>query len=345
MNVSAHECNNNCNFKSLVTIFKRRLTKTERTQQDRLKKKENSQTFKPSVTTVDEPVRFPPPPVTDELVEDIVRGFCCDTSQEAIEEVGCACCGILCNRAETRSMKDKKIDMSLLIEPHSTRLERRSASDPVRHIDEPVLAQGCDRLCISCYTDLVDGKRPLLALANGLWLGEVPDVLKGLSYAEMQLISKIRHNRTVVRVRSGRGKMIANAVMFSSPIPQVCKVLPPHRDEINEVLAFTFLGTARPTPEDFKRTPMLVRIEVVEAALRWLHLNHPSYRDIQISTENLESYRVENPLVWEFRHLSEGDTVQEATATSLANDDVDAPDQGPCPFVVHGLTSEKYSRM
>ncbi|KAI4517648.1 hypothetical protein K525DRAFT_174774, partial [Schizophyllum commune Loenen D] len=139
--------------------------------------------------------------------------------------------------------------------------------------------------------------------------------------------------------------MIANAVMFSSPIPQVSRVLPPHKDEINEVLAFTFLGTARPTPDEFKRTPMLIRLNVVEAALRWLKLNHPAYKDVHISSENIESYRVENPLVWEFKQLSEDDTIQEASATSIANEDVDAPDRGPCPFVVHGLTSEKYTRM
>ncbi|KAL1684565.1 hypothetical protein GGG16DRAFT_68067, partial [Schizophyllum commune] len=159
------------------------------------------------------------------------------------------------------------------------------------------------------------------------------------------MISKVRHNRAVVRVRSGRGKMIANVVMFSSPIPQVRTILPPLRKELNEIIAYTFLGTARPTPEDFKRTPMLVRLEVVEAALAWLKLNHPAYKDIVISQEHLNSYRVENPLVWEFRKLDEDDSIQEATATSMANEDVDAPDSGPCPFVVHGLTSEKFSKM
>ncbi|KAI5885743.1 uncharacterized protein SCHCODRAFT_02462694, partial [Schizophyllum commune H4-8] len=281
---------------------------------------------------------YPPEPVTDELVEEIVRGFCSETSKMAIEEVGCACCGSLCNRASSRSVKDRKLDLSLLIEPHATRLERHSSNERIKHIDGPVLADGCDRVCVSCYDSLVNGRRPLKSLANGLWIGEVPEVLKGLSYAEMQMISKIRHNRTVVRVRSGRGKMIANAVMFSSPLPQVRKILPPHREELNEVVAFTFLGTARPTPEEFARTPMLMRLDVVENALRWLCPNHPSFHDVEISKENLESYRVADPLVWEFRQLAEDDTIQEATATSVANEDVDAPDHGPCPFVVHGLT-------
>ncbi|KAL1671556.1 hypothetical protein EV122DRAFT_198064, partial [Schizophyllum commune] len=233
---------------------------------------------------------FPPEPVTDDLVEDIVRGFCADTSKEAIEEVGCASCGILCNRASSKSVKDRKLDLSLLIEPHATRLERDSLRQPLKRVDGPVLAQECDRICVTCFDHLVSGRRPPMSLANGLWIGEVPDVLKGLSYAEMQMISKVRHNRAVVRVRSGRGKMIANAVMFSSPLPQVRRVLPPHREELNEVVAFTFLGSARPTPEEFNRTPMLMRLDVVEKALRWLCPNHPSFHDVEISQENIDSY-------------------------------------------------------
>ncbi|KAL1671594.1 hypothetical protein EV122DRAFT_226298, partial [Schizophyllum commune] len=337
---SLHECSEKCSAKPTVGIFKRVLTRAERNKQDYNKRsKAKAANHRPAVSSDDnESATFPPEAVPGDLVEEIIRGFCNDTSREALEEVGCACCGSLCNRASSRSAKDRKIDMSLLIEPHATRLERRSLNAPIRRIDGPVLAEGCDRICITCYDALAFGRRPLMALANGLWLGEVPDVLKGLSYAEMQMISKVRHNRAVVRVRSGRGKMIANAVMFSSPIPQVCRVLPPHKDELNEVIAFTFLGTARPTPEEFKRTPMLMRLDVVEAALRWLCPNNPSYHDVEISQENIDSYRVEDPLVWEYKQLSDDDTIQEATATSMANEDVDAPDEGRCPFVVHGLT-------
>ncbi|KAI4294444.1 hypothetical protein K525DRAFT_212645, partial [Schizophyllum commune Loenen D] len=321
----------------MILLFKKVVTRAERNKDD-YRKRAKVATAKPVVHSTDVPADFPPEPVTDALVEDIIRGFCGATSKEAIEEVGCACCGSLCNRATSKSAKDKKLDMSLLIEPHATRLARDSLEEPIKRIDGPVLADGCDRICVPCHDHLASGRRPPMALANGFWVGEVPDVLKGLSYAEMQMISKIRHNRTVVRVRSGRGKMIANAVMFSSPLPQVRRVLPPHREELNEIIAFTFLGTAKPTPEEFNRTPMLMRLDVVQAALAFLCPNHPSYHDVEISQENLDSYDVKDPLVWEYKQLSEDDTIQEATATSMANEDVDAPDQGRCPFVVHGLT-------
>lgn len=101
------------------------------------------------------------------------------------------------------------------------------------------------------------------------------------------LIAKVRHNRCVIRVASGRGKMSANAIMFSAPMVKIYNVLPPTRDEISEGLAFIFVGPARPTDQDYQRTPMPVRRRRVRDALDWLKLNHSDYQDLLISLENL----------------------------------------------------------
>jgi len=50
---------------------------------------------------------------------------------------------------------------------------------------------------------------PTFALARGLWLGEIPDELQQLSFAEKLLIGRVRHNRCVVCVAKGMHKMIA----------------------------------------------------------------------------------------------------------------------------------------
>jgi hypothetical protein len=44
---------------------------------------------------------------------------------------------------------------------------------------------------------------PTLALANGLWIGEIPDELQDLTYAEQLLIARVHHNRCIVKVSSG----------------------------------------------------------------------------------------------------------------------------------------------
>jgi len=78
--------------------------------------------------------------------------------------------------------------------------------------------------------------------------------------------------------------------MFSNPTLKVYQALPPSRDEMEEVLAFIFTGSAQPTEQDFARTPFLVRREKVSRALEWLKLNHADYKDLEISQANLELY-------------------------------------------------------
>lgn len=73
---------------------------------------------------------------------------------------------------------------------------------------------------------------------------------------------------------SGRGKMSTNAIMFSAPVVKVYNIFPPPKDEINEILAFVFVGPARPSDEEYVRTPMLVRRQKIKDALDWLKLNH-----------------------------------------------------------------------
>jgi hypothetical protein len=84
--------------------------------------------------------------------------------------------------------------------------------------------------------------------------------------------------------------MNANAIMFAQPVLKVYMKLPPSREEMEEVLAIVFTGSGNPTPEDFERTPLLVRRDKVAAALEWLKLNHEYYADLEISQENLHTY-------------------------------------------------------
>jgi hypothetical protein len=53
--------------------------------------------------------------------------------------------------------------------------------------------------------------------------------------------------------------MSANAIMFSQPVLSILNRLPPSKSDMNEILAFIFMGSSAPTQEDFDRTPMLVR--------------------------------------------------------------------------------------
>jgi hypothetical protein len=81
-----------------------------------------------------------------------------------------------------------------------------------------------------------------MALANGLWVGNVPKELSDLTFVERLLVARVRSNRCIVHVLKGGWKMRANAIMFPSPVPKLCNILPPPVEELDDVIAFMFTG-------------------------------------------------------------------------------------------------------
>src|ERR1700683_5607361 len=149
-------------------------------------------------------------------------------------------------------MEELSENVSLLKADGVTRKPRFKSSDPVRELRGPILAPGCSRVCPICVESLQKKKVPTLALANGLWVGKIPDELQDLTYAEQLLIVRVRHNRCIVKVSSGMFKMHANAISFSNPMPKIYSVLPPPVEEMDEVLAFIYTGPCKPTKADFQ---------------------------------------------------------------------------------------------
>lgn len=91
--------------------------------------------------------------------------------------------------------------------------------------------------------------------------------------------------------------MIANAITFKHPVEKIYTILPPPVEDLDDVLAFIYTGPTKPTPEDFKCIPLLVRRKKVAAALEWLKLNHSDYYDLEISYKNLDDYPEDVPPV------------------------------------------------
>src|SRR5882762_6630237 len=150
-------------------------------------------------------VKFPPAPPSTELCRNIVSAFCDDTSPDVFEEAGCAVCGKLTPICEMEELSEVE-NVGLLKGDGVTRKARYKSSDPVKELKGSILAPGCSRVCFICIESLDKNKMPLLALANGLWIGEIPDELQNLTYAEQLLIARVRHNRCIVKVSSGMSK-------------------------------------------------------------------------------------------------------------------------------------------
>src|ERR1700730_11215919 len=285
---------------------------------------------------------FPPHKVNNILIERVIRDFCKDLSENNLTESGCAVCGMLTPMKEMTSLDEYKALLGPLYTngTNRTRLERKSSSQIAQELLGPTILSDLKSVCKTCGQALRSKKIPTLALANGLWLGEVPSELQNLRYAEKMLIARCRHNRCIMRVSSGMHKMRSNAITFPHPMPKIYHALPPPKEEIDEVLAFIFTGPCKPTEKDLQRTPMLVRRNKVALALNWLKLNHIDYEDLEISQENLMALP-ENDIPVQ---VSYRPTEMTKTPEGMSVDDMgeeEGTTEGECPFVVHGLTGEE----
>ena len=289
-------------------------------------------------------VQFPPSPPSERLMHKIISGFCDDTHPRKFEEAGCAVCGQLVIMPNLIKLIDIKCSLDPLVRVGVTRLPRKSADDPIEEIQGPIIDMDCKHVCRECVSYLEKKVMPPTALANGLWVGEVPKELSNLTFVERLLVSRVRSNRCIVHVLKGGWKMRANAIMFPTPIPKVCNILPPRVEELDEIIAFMFTGVAQPTLEDTKRTPMLARRQYISAALEWLKINHSDYANVQISQENLKLYPEEGPAVT-IDYRSSIINKQKETTSVFDMEEEEGVHDGDCSFVVHGITGENYSTL
>ena len=138
--------------------------------------------------------------------------------------------------------------------------------------------------------------------------------------------------------------MKTNIIAFESPVPKIYSILPPPRDDLDDVLAILFTGPKKPTPEDFAQTPFLVRRNAVIKALEWLKLNHIDYTDIEISHENMKTYEENSPPVSVEYQECASNKVPEGTSV-FDQEEEDGTEEGNCALTVHGLTGEACNSM
>ncbi|KAJ6467982.1 hypothetical protein C8R47DRAFT_990268, partial [Mycena vitilis] len=160
---------------------------------------------------------FPPKPLKRSDAHRLISKYCKTVSPSNFIEVGCAVCGCLVQMKKLTLLEEYEGSLAPLIRPGVTRKERFRLSDPIEDLGGPVLAEGCKHICVDCETFLNNGIVPRTALVRDNWIGPVPAQLEDLTYAEGIMIARVRHNRCVVRVNSGRVRMSANAIMFSQP--------------------------------------------------------------------------------------------------------------------------------
>jgi hypothetical protein len=286
---------------------------------------------------------FPPAPLDRTLSHKIITAACKKFDPTLFEEAGCAVCGQLTPLSSLTRLSAMKNFLHILDAPSATRQERHKKSDKIKEYPYAI-DHSCKYICNLCLASVRNSKVPRMALANGLWLGPVPEVLSSLRFIEKKLVARISHSVCVVKVASGMRKMKAHAIAYQQPIPKVYDILPPPKAEIEEVIAIMFTGPCKPSHADFKHTPFLVRCNHVKKALEWLILNHADYEDVTFSLDNLNEYPEDMPPVSiEYKPMTHNKTPE---GTSVHDMEVeDGTEDGDCPFTVHGLTGHQLEIM
>ena len=347
-NVNEHDC---LGCPSYITVFSVEHDNTNKSTVRSRKHREKKKALSPTSDLKEsgkpehpQPVEFPPSPCGIDFEHTILKDACRRMDPVNFEEVGCAVCGELRRRDKSSCLKSVKNFLSILEIAGVTRVERAADTKPIKEFKGPVLDYSCSLICDACRADVRNGKVPRLALARGLWLGKVPPVLGNLSFIEKLLVARVRHTCAFVKVASGMRKMKANVVAFESPVPKIYKILPPPREDLDEMLAILFTGPCKPTAEDFARMPFLVRRNAVINALEWLKLNHIYYADVDISHANAMEYEEKMPPVTVEYRFSESNKVPEGTSV-FDNEVAEGTVEGDCVFTVHGLTGEACNLM
>jgi hypothetical protein len=108
-----------------------------------------------------------------------------------ISEAGCAVCGELKPLCGMSRLKAVKKQLHVLAASGISQVERKRSSCPLREYKGPILDYNCSLICDLCRASVRQGKVPELALANGLWIGDVPLELKCLNFVEKMLVAHV----------------------------------------------------------------------------------------------------------------------------------------------------------
>lgn len=310
-------------------------------------REEDAQAAHDTVSSECDNPAFPPCPADNETKERVINAWADNQTADAIEEIGCAICGTLCPRREMSRMNELcERELSLLTidlssENPCTR-EESGRSSTASATAGPVLLNGLTHACATCMSFLKRDKTPPESLANGLWVGEVPDALKSLGFFEKLLISRVRFMMYVVKSQSSnRNKLRGNIMTFRSPTQKIYDALPPPRKDMETVLAYVHMGPSPPDGTSMSRLPVFVRRNKVKEALEWLKQNHIGYKDTDIDEVSLNEYGEDDiPVQVLYKHTDGNSNRDEAATAVYDAEEEEGVESGDCPFAVSGLTDE-----
>jgi hypothetical protein len=137
---------------------------------------------------------------------------------------------------------------------------------------------------------------PKYALANKLYLGQLPDMLKDLTWVEEQVCALYRSTIYVYQLYHSdnpQDPYLAKGNSCAHPQNTVstARVLPRTPTDVAGCISVVFTGPNNKTiPTAALKNIFRVRKSVIREFLGWLKTNNPLYKDVEISEANLAMY-------------------------------------------------------
>ena len=244
------------------------------------------------------------------------------TGRDAMKTFVCAVCAGRFFNNEIRPIQVSDLKNSGKLIPHSVH--------PGHELTDGMLLHRCDesvfhddsgtyfaRACDSCLNILARDKTPPLALANDMWIGDVPLVLRILTLPERILIAryfpatyivklypKKKGTRTWASTSTLHSALRGNVSSYRLNTDQIAamvgdSVMPPRPSILTATVGVTFVG---PKHLPAKSMPGFLRVNRawVRMALVWLKINNPIYGDITISDTRLDELPEDGvpPEIW-----------------------------------------------
>jgi hypothetical protein len=194
-------------------------------------------------------------------------------------------------------------------------------------------------ICGECESALRRDALPRLALANDLWIGDVPCELTALTIPEQLLIARHyprcyvfklypREGAHLESERLQRG-MKGNVSLYELNTREVVKMLegqklPNRAATLASVVVITFVGGLT-LPKDWLKNTFRIRRRRVYEALVWLKRNNCLYGDICIDEEQLQTLPedgIPDEILSFIRHEDDDDVVEKESAGYVNDDDV-----------------------
>jgi hypothetical protein len=144
------------------------------------------------------------------------------------------------------------------------------------------------RMCHECWLAISKGKISKFSPANGMWIGDVPEELKGLTIPEQKLISLYRHNSCIIKLHSpwhspttAQPALKGNCITFPQNLSNIATSLPLSPNDLSASIKIIFIGSSMPSRQHLRKI-LSVRRQRILDALVWLKENNVLYTHISL---------------------------------------------------------------